>query len=78
MLLTPIGPLHSGMSHLHGPPSGDWLQTFYPLGCSICQLVNGPICSVSENPDNSPEVHVYSPFIGPSQNSMRDHCDIIS
>ena len=41
-------------------------------------LVNRPNCSVSENPDNSPKVCVYSPFIVPSQNSMRDHCDIIS
>ena len=41
-------------------------------------LVNSPNCSVSENPDNSPEVRVCSPFIVPSQNSMRDHCDVIS
>ena len=41
-------------------------------------LVNGPNQSASENPDNSPEVWVHSPFIVPSQNSMRDHCDIIS
>ena len=41
-------------------------------------LVNGPNCSVPENPDNSPKVHVCSPFIVSSQNSMRDHCDVIS
>ena len=41
-------------------------------------LVNRSNCSVSENPDNSPKVRVCSPFIVPSQNSMRDHCDIIS
>ena len=40
-------------------------------------LVNRPSRSVSENPDNSPEVYVLSPFIVPSQKSMRDHCDII-
>ena len=34
--------------------------------------------SVSENPDDSPEVPVCSPFIVPSQNRMRDPCDIIS
>ena len=34
MLPAPIGPLHSGVAHLHGPPSGDWLQTFHPLGHS--------------------------------------------
>ena len=41
-------------------------------------LVSRPNHSISENPDNSPKVHVCSPFIVPSQNSMRDHCDIIS
>ena len=41
-------------------------------------LVNRPNCSVSENPDDSPEVQVCSSFIVPSQNSMRDHCDVIS
>ena len=41
-------------------------------------LVSRPNCSVSENPDNSPKVQVCSPFIVPSQNNMRDHCDIIS
>ena len=40
-------------------------------------LVSRPNHSVSENPDNSPEVWVCSPFIVPSQNTMRDHCDII-
>ena len=32
MLPTPIGPLHFGVAHLCGPPSGDWFQTFHPLG----------------------------------------------
>ena len=41
-------------------------------------LVNRPNCSVSENLDDSPEVWVWSPFIVASQNSMRDHCDVIS
>ena len=41
-------------------------------------LVNRPNCSVSENLDDSPKVWVCSPFIDPSQNSTRDHCDIIS
>ena len=41
-------------------------------------LVDRPKHSVSEDPDDSPEVLVCSPFIVPSQNSMRDHCDIIS
>ena len=41
-------------------------------------LVNRPNCSVSENPDEIPEVCVCSPFIVPSQNSTRDHCDVIS
>ena len=41
-------------------------------------LVSRPNHSVSENPDDSPEVRVCSPFIVPSQNSMRDPCDIIS
>ena len=41
-------------------------------------LVSRPNCSVSEGPDDSPEVQVCSPFIVPSQNSMRDHCDVIS
>ena len=41
-------------------------------------LVNGPNCSVSGNPDDSPKVCVCSSFIVPSQNSMRDHCNVIS
>ena len=41
-------------------------------------LVSRPNHSVSESPDDRPEVWVCSPFIVPSQNSMRDHCDIIS
>ena len=41
-------------------------------------LVNRPKYSISEYPDDSPKVWVCSPFIVPSLNSMRDHCDIIS
>ena len=41
-------------------------------------LVSRPNHSVSENPDNSPEDWVCSPFIVPSQDSMRGQCDIIS
>ena len=41
-------------------------------------LVNRPKHSVLEDLDYSPEVWVYSPFIVPSLNSMRDPCDIIS
>ena len=41
-------------------------------------LVSRPKRSVSENPDDSPEVQVCSPFIVPSQNSTRDPCDVIS
>ena len=41
-------------------------------------LVNRPNSSMSENPDNSPKGWVCSPFIVPSQNSMRDHCDVTS
>ena len=41
-------------------------------------LDNRPKHSVSQYPDNSPKVWVCSPFIVPSQNSMRDPCDIIS
>ena len=41
-------------------------------------LVNKPKCSVSEDPDDSPKVQLYSPFIVPSLNSMRDSCNIIS
>ena len=41
-------------------------------------LVSRPSHSVSENPDDSPEVWVCSPFIVPSQNSMRDPCAVIS
>ena len=41
-------------------------------------LVNRPNCSVSENPDDSPKVWVWSLFIVLSKISMRDHCDIIS
>ena len=40
ILLAPIGPLHSGMACLHGPPSGDWLQTFHLLGHSIWQAMD--------------------------------------
>ena len=41
-------------------------------------LVNIPKCSVSEDPDESPEVWLCSPFIVPSLNSMRDPCNVIS
>ena len=41
-------------------------------------LVNRPKCSVLEDPDDSPEVWVCSPFLFPSLNSMRDPCDVIS
>ena len=41
-------------------------------------LVSRPNHSVSESPDDIPKVWVHSPFIVPSQNSMRDHCDVIS
>ena len=41
-------------------------------------LVNRPKCLVPEDPDDSPEVQLCSPFIVPSLNSMRDPCDIIS
>ena len=41
-------------------------------------LVNRPKFLVSEDPDDSPDVHLCSPFIVPSLNSMRDPCDVIS
>ena len=41
-------------------------------------FVSRPKCSVSEDPDDSPEVLVCSPFIVSSQNRTRDPCDIIS
>ena len=41
-------------------------------------LVNRPEYLVPEDPDDSPEVELCSPFIVPSLNSMRDPCDIIS
>ena len=41
-------------------------------------LVNRPECLVPEDPDDSPEVQLCSPFIVPSLNSMRDPHDIIS
>ena len=40
-------------------------------------LVNRPKCLVPEDPDESPEVWLCSPFIVPSLNSMRDPCDIM-
>ena len=40
-------------------------------------LVNRPKHSVSEDPDDSPEVQLCSPFIVPSLNSIRDPCDIM-
>ena len=44
----------------------------------VLWLVNRPKCSVSEDPEDSPEVQLCSPFIVSSLNSMRDPCDIIS
>ena len=41
-------------------------------------LVYRPKCLVPENPDNSPEVQLCSPFIVASLNSTRDPHDIIS
>ena len=54
----------------------------FPRGTDISKveglwLVNRPKHSVSEDPEDSPEVLVCSPFIDPSQSSMRDPCDII-
>ena len=40
-------------------------------------LVNRPECFVSEEPDDSPEVWLCSPFIVPSLNSRKDPCDIM-
>ena len=40
-------------------------------------LATRPKCLVPEYPD-SPEVQLYSPFIGPSLYSIRDPLDIIS
>ena len=40
-------------------------------------LVIRPKCLVPEDPDDSPEVQLCSPFIVPSLNSMRDPCDIM-
>ena len=39
--------------------------------------VNRPKCLVSEDPDDSPEAWLCSPFIVPSLNSMQDPCDIM-
>ena len=41
-------------------------------------LVSRPKLSVSKDPDDSLKVPVCSSFIAPSQNSMRDPCDVIS
>ena len=41
-------------------------------------LVNRPKCFVSEDPDDSPEVWLCSPFIVPSLNSTSNPCDVIS
>ena len=41
-------------------------------------LVNRPKCLVPQSPDDIPKVQLYSPFIVPSLNSIRDPCDIIS
>ena len=41
-------------------------------------LVNRPKCFVSEDPDDSPKVQLYSPFTVPSLNSTRDPCDVTS
>ena len=40
-------------------------------------LANRPKYFVSEDPNNSPEVQLCSPFIVPSLNSTRDPCDIM-
>ena len=40
-------------------------------------LVNRPKCLIPEDPDDSPEVQLCSPFIVPSLNSMIDPYDII-
>ena len=41
-------------------------------------LFNRPECSVSEDPDDSPEVWLCSSFIVFYLNNMRDPCDVIS
>ena len=40
-------------------------------------LVNRPKCLVPEDPDDSPEVWLCSPFIVPSLNSTRDPCGVM-
>ena len=40
-------------------------------------LINRPKCLVPEDPDDSPEVQLCSPFIVPSLYSMRDPHDIM-
>ena len=40
-------------------------------------LVNRPKSSVPENPDDSPEAQLCSPFIVPSLNSTKDPCDVM-
>ena len=41
-------------------------------------LVSRPKCLVPDDPDDSSEVQLCSPFIVSSLNSMRDPCDVIS
>ena len=40
-------------------------------------LINRPECIVSEDPDDSCKAQLWSPFIVPSLNSMRDPCGVM-
>ena len=81
--LTKGSPERSGYMHMNKQVTHSILIMLFSMrGTKTAKvegrwLVNRPKCLVPENPDDSPEVWLCSPFIVPSLNSMRDPCDIM-
>ena len=74
VILTEGSPERSGYVHMKKQVT----QSILVEEVEGLWLVNRPECLVPEDPDDSPEVQLCSPFIVPSLNSMRDPHDIIS
>ena len=81
--LTESSPERSGYMHMDKQVTHSILAMLFSMrGTKTAKvegqwLVNRPKCLVVENPDDSPEVWLCSPFIVPSLNSMRDPHDIM-
>ena len=82
--LTESSPERSGHMHMDKQITQSILVMLFSMsGIKTAEveglwLVNRPKCLVPEDPDNSPKVHLCSPFIVPSLSSTRHPHHIIS